>query len=305
MLLGNGFLPMFAGGGTGKRIWDFAAGMPSGASILRSGGNATYFDATGVMQVVSGSDTARRNYNPASLTFQGVYVERAATNLCLYSEALAGTGWSRVAGMTVSSNALASPDGATTADKLVSTESTNNQSTWRTFTASAQALNSVYAKAGEYSWLGLGFGVNANADGAYFNLATGVIGTVTAGTTATIIAINNGWYLCTVRRTLSAGTRYIQHEVHSADNQGNWVGGSGGIYLWGSQISAISSSYIPTTSAAVTRNAESLVLQSVAASTLRVTFEDNSTQDLSVTPGTVTIAATALNRSLVRKVEEL
>ena len=64
-----------------KQVWDFAAGMPSGASILRSGGNATYFDVAGVLQVASGSDTARRNYNPATLAFEGLYIEAAATNL--------------------------------------------------------------------------------------------------------------------------------------------------------------------------------------------------------------------------------
>ena len=76
--------------------------------------------------------------------------------------------------------------------------------------------------------------------------------------------------------------------------------------MWGAQLeSGVATSYIPTTSTAVTRNAESLVLQSVGASSLRVTFDDNSTQDISVTPGTVTLTAAALNRSLVRKVEEL
>lgn len=289
MLLGNGFLPMFAGG-AGKQTWDFAAGMPSGASILRSGGNATYFDATGVMQVASGSDTARRNHNPVTLSFEGLYVERASTNLLQRSAEFGTSPWT-LQGASVTSNTAVAVDSTTTADTLASTstatayDSRVNQPV--TVTVGTHTL-SCFSKSAT-SGAKITLAIRADNGGVFSLTSTFVRYSVSA---VTISTANNG--------------RSNIYAAQAAYASGVITPPGYSIEVWGAQLELGSlTSYIPTTSTAVTRNAESLVLQSVAASALRVTFDDNSTQDISVTPGTITIAATALNRSLVRKVEEL
>jgi hypothetical protein len=66
--------------------------------------------------------------------------------------------------------------------------------------------------------------------------------------------VGNGWYRCTVYDTTS--TSFVA--VYGR-NGGNFVGnGVDGIYFWGGQVEAgaYPTSYIPTTSATVTRNAD-------------------------------------------------
>lgn len=287
-----------------KQVWDFAAGMPSGASILRSGGNATYFDVAGVLQVASGSDTARRNYNPATLAFEGLYIEAAATNLLTYSDQFDNAAWTKT-NVTGSSSSVVE----TTANGLHGVV----QKLAGTY-ASAMTISAWVALTGR-SWLYFASvnTLNNAAVGAYFNLATGAIGSaVGVNGVSGGRSIVYGAALRKIEQKFTHNTGYttgVGVQAYLATNDGtlSFIGNSAyGASPLSLQLEVgLPTSYIPTTSAAVTRNAESLVLQSVSSSTLRVTFDDNSTQDISVTPGTVTIAATALNRSLVRKVEEL
>jgi hypothetical protein len=177
-------------------------------------------------------------------------------NLIQQSQTL-GTTWSVVAGMSVTADATTAPDGTATADKLVTKVASSSQALYQSVvTGAIIAVVSIYAKPAGYNWIGLGFGNGANTDGAFFNVSTGAIGTTVAGSTATITSVGNGWYRCSVARLLAAGTNYHQVEVHNADNQGNWsADGSGGTYLWGAQLEAVTyqttpSAYNATTAAA-------------------------------------------------------
>jgi hypothetical protein len=96
---------------------------------------------------------------------------------------------------------------------------------------------SVYAKAGERSWLFINFSGIADKY-TYFNLATGVVGTNPAGSTATITPVGDGWYRCSVQRTNDATfTNYVFGSA-IADNTSSYTGdGTSGIYIFGAQLS--------------------------------------------------------------------
>ena len=298
----------------GKRVWDFSSGsLISGTSIQRVGGNATYFDVNGVMRITSVDDTARFNYNPTTLALEGLYVERSATNLLVYSEQFDNVVWTKSTA-TITANTLTTPDGNSFGDRYtrnatgecrVRQTTTQTNSTVYTLSCVAQPGTSNFLRLRNIALLTTGI-----TDTAWFNVSTGVVGTVGGNiAAAAITSFGGGWYRCAMRgATLASIGGLNLVDVASATSNGEVSGGTNGetLGIWGVQLEiGTPTSYIPTTTTTVTRNAESLVLQNVTASTLRITFDDNSTQNISVTPGTVTIAASSLNRSLVRKVEEI
>jgi len=198
------------------------------------GTNATYFDSAGVLKY-------------------------APNNLLLQSEDFSTT-WT-VTGATVSANATTAPSGATTADKLQEDASTGSHLVTQniTFTATSYTA-SLFAKKAERDWVRVLFFDGTNTFSAFFNLDTGVVGTVTgSGATAAIQNSGNGWYRCSVTATVLAGSGSFAPRVALADNNSSYTGSAGsGIYIWGAQLEegAFPTSYIPTTTIALTRAAD-------------------------------------------------
>ena len=205
----------------------------------------TWDQGTGLIQV-NGNESVNGNAVDKQLYIQG------GNNLLTQSQSFST--WI-TGNLTVTANSTTAPNSTTTAAFLLPAATATNKSLYLSITANAVAYtNSVYAKAGGYNWLGLGYGLGANNDGAYFNISTGALGTVAAGTTATIASVGNGWYRCTVTRTVAAGTSYCQIEPHTANNETSYTGdGVSGIYIWGGQMEAgsVASAYTPTTTTAV------------------------------------------------------
>jgi len=204
-------------------------------------------------------------------TDKGVLIEGAGTNLCLQSQDMATT-WTLAnidafdSGSIV--NAVAAPDGSTTADFIrsstLSAQHRLDQSI--TIVSATTYTVSVYAKAAGYNhlWLRLTDGVGTPCS-AYFNLSTGALGTVATGT-ARITAVANGWYRCEVTGTSAGTSGTIRINSIETDGVTNFAGnGTGGTYLWGAQLeaTAYASSYIPTTTASATRAADSLTVTGV------------------------------------------
>jgi hypothetical protein len=146
-------------------------------------------------------------------------------------------------GVSVTANATTAPDGATTADLLYPLSSGNNRWVYQTESlASNLYVRSVYAKAAGKNFL-LIDPIGSGTAAAYFDLSTGTVGTVSAGYTANIESVGNGWYRCSIvnisAQTLSFGGVYA---VVDADNsRAVTADGTSGIYLWGAQIEEASS----------------------------------------------------------------
>jgi len=189
--------------------------------------------ASGALQSFA-SGTLRR-------TDKGVLIEGARTNLCLQSQTFDNASWTKNRS-SISADAIAAPDGTTTADKLVEdTTVTNNHRVFQSITTTAVATTwSVYAKAAERSWIYLRIDrSDTTTPQAWFNLGSGVVGTVAgAGLTSGISALGNGWYRCwVVIDAALAGANQPIIGMATADNSTNYTGdGTSGLYLWGAQL---------------------------------------------------------------------
>ena len=197
---------------------------------------------------------------------RGLLIEEARTNLSLQSQDFTKAAWSKVL-CAAASNQIG-VDGVTNSAQTITANvgTTVEPQVVQGFTAAAGAhTRSIYAKAGTAGFVALGFGSGIGTDGAWFNLTTGVVGTVAALTTATITYVGNGFYRCTITRTLGASAVTMVIEPHTADNQTTWSpAGTETIVIWGDQteFGAFATSYIPTTSATVTRNFDNLSITS-------------------------------------------
>jgi hypothetical protein len=207
------------------------------------------------------SGVARFEHNPVTGESLGLEIEEQRTNLLLRSEEFQTT-WTNT-NSTEEVNVIVAPDGTLTGDRLV--ENTNNSTHLlnQDVTTTAVATTfSVYAKQGGRNWLVLKINDSGNTSRfAWFDLATGVVGTVQTNLTASITSVGNGWYRCAITvSTAYAGANGIRLYTANADNVTSYTGdGYSGIYIWGAQLEAgaFATSYIKTEGSQVTRSADS------------------------------------------------
>lgn len=220
--------------------------------------SATYVGADGLIKTAA-SGEARFDHNPVTGESLGLLIEENRTNLLTYSEQFDNAAWPKTRA-SIQSNVITAPDGTLTGDKFVEDTSTDSHFIRRTGFSSAQYAYSIYAKAGERNWFFLFTGTIGTIR-TWFDLSNGIVGTSEAGhSSAKIEPVGNGWYRCSV--VAAAG---IEAGIQLANaDQGNVYTGDGvsGIYVWGAQLEAGSfpTSYIPTTTAAVTRNVDNAVI---------------------------------------------
>jgi hypothetical protein len=245
-------------------------------------------------------------------TCPSLLVEPQRTNLLTWSSSFDNAVWIKE-NATISTNATIAPDGTLTADKLQEDNTTNKHdfyfggiSTNGVITTIGQTYTiSIYAKAAERNFMqiALGTGQVSGNPRVNFNLSNGAISAVDSGITATIESAANGFYRCNL--VVTAATTFLTMVVQTqtsgtAARFASYLGTTGnGIFTWGAQLEAgnYSTSYIPTTSASVTRNADvisktgisSLIGQTEGTMFVDVNNAENETQCfISVTTTSVT-----------------
>jgi hypothetical protein len=234
--------------------------------LTYTGGNGTFVGSDGFIQRAT-TNVPRFDHDPLSRRSLGLLSEVERTNLLLRSEEFDSAAWTKF-NATVTRNSIRSPDGTFIADKLVEGSTTSRK--W--LNSNISGLNrtfSIYAKAGERQYISFGTSNNSGQWGVVqFNLATGTyVNSASAGnelrpTSPAIKSVGNGWYY------LSAKLMTGNNCVIQVTNGGNPVfegyagDGTSGIYIWGAQLESGDhpTSYIPTTTAAVTRTADSAVI---------------------------------------------
>jgi len=212
------------------------------------------------------SGVARFDHNPTTFESLGLLVEEQRTNELTYSAELDG-GVGAYTDVASASNfgANIAPNGSLTATLIVpDTTSAFHGLNGSPFVSSGTTYClSVYAKAAGYNFLRMGWnGSRMSGVGAsYFDLSNGTVATQGANSVATIQAVGNGWYRCSITGLCSSsGTSGHGFFYASQTNNQNQYTGDGysGVFIWGAQLEAAAfpTSYIPTVASTVTRNAD-------------------------------------------------
>jgi hypothetical protein len=235
---------------------------------------ATRVNASGNIEAVS-ANVPRIDYfgGQASLL-----VEPAATNTLSGSVSL-DTGWTITADTTVTSG-IVSPSGSTNATLFQASSFNSRVRQVATLTSGTTYTFSCFGKFGALS---SGFSLNVFDENAAsygsgvcqaFNLNEGTLGasgTIGAGFTLQSVGMEdygNGWYRC--RMTVLMG--YTPTAPRVGFRIGTQITGrpasvpGGTVNAWGAQLEtgSVATSYIPTTTGSVTRNADAISLTGVA-----------------------------------------
>lgn len=308
-LLASTFLTSGSGRLVPRFTLNFLTGAPldSRVTFTRST-TATFVGSNGLIQTAAINDP-RFGYNPATLTAKGLLIEETRTNLLTYSAQIDNAAWTKT-NTTVSADAVASPDGTTSADKAIPTiiagVHTVKQASG-TVTSGATVAASIYAKKAEYTKILYRVG-NAGETSAFqvaVDLNAGTISAPSAygvGATVTSASISdagNGWYRITLVGAISGLTAYNQIN-HVADASGNVVfagDGTSGLYFWGAQIEAgaFATSYIPTVASTVARTADIAVMTGTNFSSWYNASEGTFVSSFEASPNTFTTYVAASN----------
>lgn len=212
--------------------------MPAGITFTRAS-TATYTDASGVVQTAA-VNAPRWDY--AGGVLRGLLIEEARTNIALQSGDLANAAWVKVGGPVaapvVTGNQTTAPDGTLTAARIVYpavSAATNYSVVYQNF-ASGSYTASIYLKGsvgGEQLYLGL---TDNGANKARVR-----------------VTLTTSWQRFTL--TASVAAAYGMTLGTDLNDVGQSATTGGTIFAWGAQTEAglFATSYIPTTSVAVTR----------------------------------------------------
>jgi hypothetical protein len=231
-----------------------------------------------------------------------ILLEPQRTNLLLQSSSFDSASWNKTRS-TVTANATTSPSGVMDADTFTADGSSGVHQVTQSVsvTSGTTYTYSIYVKKDTNNFVQLGasstiFGLNFLAN---FDLNNGVVGSVGSSTTASIQDVGNGWYRCIITGAATATTSgsisaLIVPSASSARAESNTLSTS--VFFWGAQLEAGSyaTSYIPTTTASVTRNQDvcsktgisSLIGQQEGTMFFDANFDDSDTVNFSISDGT-------------------
>ena len=195
-----------------------------------------------------------------------ILLEPQRTNLMLRSEEFDNASWVKTA-INVTANTTTSPSGIVNADTLTAdgTSSFHQAAQLVSGVLNTTYTFSVYAKKNTNNFIQL---IPQGAIGgtnlwANFDLNNGVVGSTGSLTTASITSVGNGWYRCSITGAAVAtiiGTFSVLIPTSATAARGEVNTLTTSVFVWGAQFEAgaYATSYIPTTSASVTRNLDDI-----------------------------------------------
>lgn len=241
-----------------KLALDFTtATLDPRVTFTRAGDTATVVNSSGFIENVL-ANVPRFDFDPITFTCKGLLIEETRANLLTDTTTFATT-WTAF-GSSLSTGSVTSPAGSATSIKYVESSGVAEHGIFQTTSTTGSHAYSVFAKSNGRRYLVLrkdGGGVSF----AVFDLDAGAV-TQTQNSTATIQPYANGWYRCILVTTVLANGNTIikSSDIGTGVNPNSTYNGDGvsGFYLYGAQLEngAFPTSYIPTTTTSLTRNAD-------------------------------------------------
>lgn len=181
---------------------------------------------------------------------KGEVIEAAATNLWTKPQEFDDVAWTKNAGVTIDPNTVVAPDGTLTGDTLVGATGADRNTLTLLRTTIGLTSSAAYTP---------GFYV-ISAGSTTVTLYARDVSTGTVSSTT--LLLTSEWQRISVTKTLGAATTGANVYLGNAD---------GDVGIWGAQLElgSYATAYIPTTTAAVTRNKD--VLDDQVASNLTAT----------------------------------
>ena len=223
-------------------------------TVTRALNTATRVNSNGYVETVN-ADLPRFDFDPVTKVCRGLLIEETRLNVIRQSQALNEAVWSTNA--VVGTNAVVSPDGTQNAETFTATNLNATLSQTNGITAnSLPYTSSLYIKyvSGTPNVrlrLALVFGTAAVGH-VVINSQTGAHVASTAP--YTITDAGNGWWRVSVTVTNNGSNSGASFQVYTTNDTVS----TNVIALYGAQLElgAFATSYIPTTTASLTRNAD-------------------------------------------------
>ena len=271
--------------------------------------SATRVNSAGLIENV-GANIARLDYTNGSCP--SILVEPQRTNLLLQSSNFTN-GWTQEV-TSVTANTTTSPDGNLTADTLAEIALNDVHRIYRNdalaTTSGVNYTSNMFVKKDTARYFRLTLTQKGSSTiwvAAQFDLDTETFtsGNGSGGGTfvdATIRAFTNGWYRISVTGSitgtlmmpmlaLSNGTAIISSQSRGCPSYLGNINNK--IFIWGSQLELGSNatSYMPTTTATVTRNADLISKSGLTGiTTITETFENGTTNVITGSPTSYTMS---------------
>jgi hypothetical protein len=201
--------------------------------------------SSGTVSNISIRELPGNHATQANFAQRPIYAREPLTgrrNLLTFTEQFDNAVWVK-SSTNITSNSIAAPDGTITADTASQTGSGSVQlASFVNATVASPHTLSWFCKRLNSDWIFIQILTGGTERArAWFNLATGTVGTVAAispatNVTASIQALADGWYRCSVTGTLNGtgSTLDVFNRVVASDN--SIVGVTGERYIWGAQL---------------------------------------------------------------------
>lgn len=236
---------------------DFTTGvLDPRVTVARSLNTATRVNSSGLIEIVN-ANLPRFDYDPVTLAPKGLLIEEQRVNLATYSQDFSDPAWSK-SSVTVTADTTVAPDGTTTADTLTASSITGF--TWQvvSFTGDGDKTMSCFVKAGTAATSVVQIrDATISANRGYFIITwTAGVPSVVRLTTGTVLGVDafpDGWYRLRLLASNVVAANSNQYRFLP-----NTTAGTGTVIAWGAQAEngAFATSYIPTTTTSLTRNAD-------------------------------------------------
>ena len=215
-------------------------------------------NSVSIKEITDATDLPRLDYSDGSCP--SLLLEPQSTNLITYSEDFSNATWIPNPDITTTNSLELAPNGELDADLIEYDGSGYSFIRAVISTPSTATTLSVFAKKGNWRYLGLRQFQSSGNDHTVFDFDTETFTNIESGQTASFEVFSNGWYRIKVTQPSPEANAFVGFALtNSSGGESHTTGGQvANVHLFGAQLEqqSYATSYIPTNGAIATRLAD-------------------------------------------------